>query len=363
MAGPTHIMRNVESREVRVSTADQSAKFVRTVHRITHDLKHPRPAIYWTDFLSTIAVGYTALGYYLAADRWGWLPCVSLFVAVMALYRATIFTHELSHLHARAFVPFRIAWNLLYGIPFMMPSFLYTDHKSHHVNHSYGTAADAEYYPLGIRPPWAIVAYLAQIFTLPVLAPIRFVLITPISYLHPALRRLVWQWASSLATINPRYRRPEPTSRERWIVATEELGCLSILALIAMGVLPWTILLKLYVLFFLVTAVNYLRALGAHRYRSPGQKMTYVEQLLDSVTIPGKPLITELWAPLGMRFHALHHIAPLLPYRAMGVAHRRLMRELPADSPYMATVFPSLASVLWQLVRDARSSGHQAAQH
>jgi fatty acid desaturase len=50
----------------------------------------------------------------------------------------------------------------------------------------------------------------------------------------------------------------------------------------------------------------------------------------------------ELWAPVGLRYHALHHLFPSLPYHNLGKAHRRLMRELPADSPYRQTESPHL---------------------
>ena len=75
--------------------------------------------------------------------------------------------------------------------------------------------------------------------------------------------------------------------------------------------------------------------------------------MLDSNTIPGGPW-TELWAPLGMRYHALHHLFPTMPYHTMGVAHRRLLRELPADSPYHATLRRSMVAAIAELVRKAR---------
>jgi hypothetical protein len=36
--------------------------------------------------------------------------------------------------------------------------------------------------------------------------------------------------------------------------------------------------------------------------------------------------------PLGLRYHALHHLFPSLPYHALGTAHRRLIVALPPDS-------------------------------
>jgi hypothetical protein len=50
-----------------------------------------------------------------------------------------------------------------------------------------------------------------------------------------------------------------------------------------------------------------------------------------------------------------------LPYHNLGRAHRRLLATLPADSPYRRTVYPSFASVVSQLWRDARAA--RAHQH
>ena len=92
-----------------------------------------------------------------------------------------------------------------------------------------------------------------------------------------------------------------------------------------------------------IVAINALRTLGAHRWTHDGSReMTFVEQMLDSVNYPHNPLIGGLWAPIGLRFHALHHIFPTMPYHALATAHKRLMRELPADSPYRRTEARSL---------------------
>ena len=82
--------------------------------------------------------------------------------------------------------------------------------------------------------------------------------------------------------------------------------------------------------------------------------MTFLDQLLDSVNYPHRPWITELWGPVGTRFHALHHLFPSLPYHAFPEAHRRLMKALPEDSPYRLTEERSLTSAVIDLVRRNR---------
>ena len=44
---------------------------------------------------------------------------------------------------------FTIGWNLLCGIPMLMPSFFYENHIDHHNSHRYGTLRDGEYLPIG----------------------------------------------------------------------------------------------------------------------------------------------------------------------------------------------------------------------
>ena len=74
--------------------------------------------------------------------------------------------------------------------------------------------------------------------------------------------------------------------------------------------------------------------------------MSYLEQLEDSINIPGQPVLTGLLFPVGLRFHALHHLFPTLPYHVLPSAHRRLMAELPADSPYRRTVVDNYLGVV-----------------
>ena len=111
-----------------------------------------------------------------------------------------------------------------------------------------------------------------------------------------------------------------------------------------------------------VIGLNWTRNLAAHRYRNTGDEMSYMGQLTDSINITGRPFVTELLFPLGLRFHALHHLFPGIPYHSLSKAHRRLMALLPADSPYKRTVYPSFLAVVRQLVRDARSSTEPARE-
>ena len=335
----------------------QEAAFARFVHQINRDLLVHKPWIYWTDFSITVTVALTFLLVSVRSPAGSVQQILALVAAGFAFYRASIFTHEITHMPHGSFRTFRVVWNLFIGMPLMTPTFLYWDHKSHHVNHSYGTSTDGEYFPLGLGPVELIYVYLAHIILVPAAAILRFVLLTPLSLLHPGLRRFVCQRMSSIATMNPRYRRPLPRGRDRLWWGLQEAGCClfgwGFVALTALGIIKWHGWVCVYVIIVIVATLNYIRQLGAHRYLGEGEQMTYREQMLDSTTIATNPISGELWAPLGMRYHALHHLLPSLPYHSMGTAHRRLMSRLPEDSPYRLTIRPSLWAAIADVIRNA----------
>lgn len=343
------------------NTNHNGVEVVKQVREIVRDLMPHRASIYWTDFLISYAFMVPAL--YLTLTTNGWIKVVSLVVTAILMYRLSIFTHELAHMTGGQFKLFRKTWNLMFGIPSMMPLFLYGDHKSHHVNHSYGTEHDGEYFPLAHGPIHVIFAYFGQIVILPIAAIIRFTTLGPLSLLIPPLRTLVWQKFSGLVTINPKYSRPDPKPQEKLGIVVQELltslWVWTFVALLITGVIPLPWLLTLYCLFVVGSTMNFYRALGAHRYVNEGEPMSYLNQLLDSTTIESHLIVGDIIAPLGMRFHALHHLVPSLPYHAMPAAHRRLMEQLPEDSPYRDTIYPSLTAAVFEVVRNAWRRGPQ----
>jgi fatty acid desaturase len=324
--------------------------------RIVGEHFRPRPAIYWTDLLVTWILGIAA--YRFVREEWLGLGVrLALFaISCLAIYRAGLFIHELVHLSADRFRGFRIVWNVLCGIPFLIPSFVYYTHLDHHRRRHYGTRDDGEYLPLAHRSRWWIVGYLAQSIIIPLLAVIRFGILTPLTWMHPAIRRWVHRHASSMI-IDPTYLRPLPTARVLWIIRLQEVGCflfiVTFATLILLGRQPLFVLYQAYATGVVVVTINAVRTLAAHRWLGDGESMTFLEQLVDSVNVPADKWWNILWAPVGLRFHALHHLFPTLPYHALSKAHRRLMAELPADSPYRVTESASLGAALVSLWRRA----------
>ena len=74
----------------------------------------------------------------------------------------------------------------------------------------------------------------------------------------------------------------------------------------------------------IISLLNTVRVLGAHEYDSTGAILSRDGQLGDSIDTPGGPW-TELWAPVGLRYHALHHYFPGIPYHNLGAAYRRII--------------------------------------
>jgi fatty acid desaturase len=329
--------------------------FVFAAHGMLRDLQRPNPAIFWTDFLVTITVAYSAFAVYQFAPDYTALQAVSFILSGVAIYRAVVFIHEISHRPPGTFGAFTCIWNLLCGIPVLMPSFLYGDHKSHHSHHSYGTHSDAEYVFLSHGRRRAIV-FLLLPFVYPLLGPLRFLLLTPAAVLIPGFDRLVWTCASSLYMMNPAYRRQYDLSAHtltRWL--QEGACCLwiwSITWLTWTARVPFHAAVKTYLVFVFWMGLNQLRTLAAHRYGSDGNVRESVEQVLDSNTFARGRFLPGFWAPLGLRYHALHHLMPSLPYHAMGRAHRQLITSLPAESPYHKT----LQRGIWSCFRLASSS-------
>lgn len=342
-------------------TVDAPAHFslAKTRH-IVKDLFDPNPAIYWADFLlSTFAGMATFVLVRRVLTPYSIEQALMFVVCGLCFYRAVLFTHELTHMRDKTFGAFRIVWNLMIGIPFLMPSFMYYTHLDHHMRKRFSTREDGEYLPLATTSPWHIPFYLCQSFVIPIIYVVRFLILSPISWVSPAFRDFVHRRASSMV-MDPTYIRPLPTRKVLRIFRMQEALCFAwtagVATLLITRTIPIGFLLTVYPLSVMILLLNSIRTLGAHRYIHDGGEVTFLDQLLDSVNHPRHPLSASLWAPVGLRFHALHHLFPSLPYHNLARAHARLMAELPADSPYRLTESPSLTASLVQLWRASRAA-------
>ena len=141
---------------------------------LTRDLNVPSSAIYWADMLGSALLGYAAL-FGRCSCTPTWLALAVGLVAVLALYRAGSFIHELTHIKKGAVKGFRFIWNLIVGVPLLVPSFMYEGvHNQHHAKRYYGTADDPEYLPLALMHPWTLPLFLIAAALAPVGMLIRF---------------------------------------------------------------------------------------------------------------------------------------------------------------------------------------------
>jgi fatty acid desaturase len=340
------------------------------------DLNTPNPWIYWTDFLASIITGHVAIHLIFLLPLWySWSPgliagvAVCYFVTVIAYMRALMFIHELVHLPKGKFRGFRFAWNALCGIFFLVPSFLYYPHVEHHRRKHYGTDKDGEYLPLSHRSPWMIVGFVLQAMLIPFLGLARFLIISPICWLFPSARSWVHRYASTMV-VDPFYERTDASPALMRTVVLQEFFVFvwCVWFLVRGGIMrdQWLdpFWLVAYAVGVGVLIVNELRTLGAHRWSNDGEsEMTFEEQLLDSFNYPYRPWITELWGPIGTRYHALHHLFPSLPYHNLGEAHRRLSEGLPQDSPYHKTTAISLTQEIARLWDRAAESKQSTADY
>jgi len=327
-------------------------EMMRAAAELTRDIATARPAIYWPDMLGSALLGYGALaGTILAGSTWLALACAV--VAVFALYRAMLFIHELTHLHRNALPGFRTAWNLMVGIPLLTPSFMYEGvHTLHHARTRYGTSEDPEYLPLALMKPWTLPLFIVVSLLAPPALVVRFGVLAPLGLLIPAVRRMNWEKFSALS-INPAFRRrPAEQGDKRRFALLETGASLWAMALIAsvFFIGPRPLLIALAVL-GVVALLNQLRTLVAHLWENEGEAMSVTAQYLDSVNVPPPSPLAALWAPVGLRYHATHHLLPSMPYHSLGEAHRRLTGHLQPDTTYWRANHKGMSPLVWRIAQ------------
>ena len=337
----------------------EDAVMIRTAAQLSRDLIVARPAIYWADFLGSATLGYAALA--LAIVGHDWLQAIGFVVAVLALYRAGSFIHEVSHLRPDAVPGFRTAFNLVVGVPLLVPSFMYEGvHSLHHARTRYGTAEDPEYLPLARMTPWTLPVFTISALLAPLALLLRYGIFAPLGLVVPPLRQLLVARFSALS-INPDFRRrsPEGDFARHWLrwEAAASLWAIALIAGAATGVLPWRGCAIALAVVSVTMLLNQVRTLVAHLWDNDGEVLTVTGQYLDSVNVPPPALLPMLWAPVGLRYHALHHLLPGVPYHALGEAHRRLKAAMPAESTIHGADYRGLPGLVVRLARGARASG------
>jgi fatty acid desaturase len=327
---------------------------VSQARELVKDLFRPSPVIYWFDFLCSALLGWGAFGFALSVSAFSYQQFLFIGISCLALYRAVLFIHEIAHFKKGTFTVFRWVWNLFCGFPLMVPVFLYQSvHFDHHKQNFYGTQKDGEYFPFALKGRNWIVIHVLFSFVVPIIFLARFLILAPLSLINKELRKFLLARMSALV-IDLDYQRPESSWRneEPWKIQ-EFLTCIFswvFIGLTIAKIIPAAALFLWYSVTALIFMVNSIRTLAAHRYKNPeGNVVSHPNQMLDSVNIPGNRWTTPLWAPVGLRFHATHHLFPDLPYHVLGEAHRRLIQGQGDNSLYGRTVCSGLLPALIRL--------------
>jgi fatty acid desaturase len=332
---------------------------VASLGALVRDLRRPRPWIYWLDLFGCVIAA--DIGLFLASPFPQALArpegCVGFALTVASLYRASYFIHELAH-RSRQLPGFGLAWNLLVGIPLLVPSFLYSDHRTHHSTQHFGSRVDVEYLAPWLRGPKGAFALVAAAFVLPFCYSARFAILAPAAWVSPSARQWVDTRVSSLGLLGLS-RRAAPGRDERRLWRIQEAGCFAYLACsgagIALGLIPVSLAAQMICVTITILILHGFRIMAGHRYASDGDRTDLTEQVRDSFNFSGPRLLMMVLTPLGFHLHALHHLFPGIPYHNMREAHRRILAALPQGSVYHMVSGRSFVAELMAFLRGPRS--------
>lgn len=333
---------------------------LRAVAELTRDLGTPNPRIFWSDFLVSAFLGYVGLAVAILSGNL-WIQVIAALVSVLALYRAGGFIHEVTHVKHSALPGFRLGFNAVIGVPLLVPSYMYEGiHNLHHARTRYGTDQDPEYLPLALMKPWTLPLFILASLLAPIALLFRNAVLAPLSLVIPGLRKVVVERYSGLA-INPAFRRraAEGEARRNWIIQ-ETAASIWAIVLLA-GVFSGLVALNAFLIFLAIVScvavLNQIRTLVAHLWENDGEPLSVTAQFLDSVNVPPPSMLAAIWAPVGLRYHALHHLLPSVPYHALGEAHRRLTAQLAPDSAYHRASYDGLPGLVYRLTRSTFARG------
>jgi fatty acid desaturase len=160
--------------------------------------------------------------------------------------------------------------------------------------------------------------------------------------------------------MNPTFQWKDISAEDRRLAVRQELGCLlwwTLFVAFAVLIREPRIILHWYIVTYLILTVNFVRSMAAHGYTNElGDSVSHEGQLLDSITITGFSPVALLLAPVGMRYHSLHHLFPTLPYYSLRKAHNRLVSVLPSDHIYRKTLVPGIGAAFLAFFKTFRAN-------
>lgn len=303
-----------------------------------------RPVTFYTDLVVTGLIAWSAL-FLIQVDS---VPLIAklilAFISYSAFYRGLAFIHEVVHFNKK--IPgLRIMYNLIFGFANRIPFFIHDPHRYHHLPNTFGTIDDPEYaYLKGSGTKTLLKPFLVGILS-PFLLILRFGILPLISWSFPMKWRISLYQRASTIVVNPKYLRPLPSDQDFKQARFEETMCafyfVAQVILVQMNIISLEVVYTWFSLMMIGAFVNVWRARIAHRYDNAGGALSPLAQLRDSVTVERRGL-SFLWAPAGLQYHSLHHLAPQIPYHNLHAAHKSLRAKLDEQHPYSQTVVTSV---------------------
>src|SRR5688572_19356321 len=89
------------------------------------DLMQPRPICYWVELGVSGTAAWAAFLLAVVLPMESPLMWLALIAATFLFYRVSIFVHEFTHRRRDEIPAFHPAWNLIVGVPLLLPSILY----------------------------------------------------------------------------------------------------------------------------------------------------------------------------------------------------------------------------------------------
>ncbi|MDR3501698.1 MAG: fatty acid desaturase [Legionella sp.] len=320
--------------EIKEKIFDEMSEYYRS--HMQH-LKKINKTIYWLDLFLTALFAWTL--FVLACQTKNmFLSIVFLGMSSIFFYRGLSFVHEVTH-HAPHIKGYRVAWNLLFGMAFLYPSYVYENHLLHHRMDHYGSSKDAEYFIINKKLSGLFRFLFWGQFVMPAKLIIRS-LIFPLVFISEKFSNFYEMHLCGFY-LNPEYEKKPLSKRIKKNLYKEDLRCTlfayMILGLIFAHQLPAYIILYWYSAAFILSFINSIRVVVCthnYNYLSPRDR---AEQIIDTFTLDKGLILPGLIAPIGLRYHALHHLFPGIPYHSLGKAHRMVCEAFPNNTAYKDT--------------------------
>jgi fatty acid desaturase len=329
------------------------------VEELFQDISSPNPKIYWRDFSTSVGGLYLCIAILVFGNSVLWVQAICLMLGTVLFFRTSAFLHEIVHRSRRQLPGFETVYNLAFGYVFLLPTFLYKPHLLHHVPRIYGTADDPESTVWSKHP--LLDMFTSIVIVSAVLPVLLFLRLSFLPFVMPFLGKRVQAWvysyASTLATTSAFERKIRSVS-ERKTMRRQELACslysVILISLTVADVLPLRFFTVVYLMMFFASSINMIRASVNHGHIHDDIHKTSQTMISDSYNVTRDTIWNWIWSPLETKYHALHHLAPSLPYHSYREAHSRALATLPASHPYHRSSFLTYPEAFERLVWNCR---------